>query len=70
MKKYTDVFKKWLFWLLVAIMSLIQMVQFEQIFGGVSNTEALGILIGSFIFILLGHTVVYNIVKVIKKLKR
>lgn len=70
MEKYKEGLKKWPFWIFVFFLSLLEMIKYAIKFNGLPIGAILGILLGSFIFILCLYTIFYFIRKGIKTLKR
>ncbi len=68
MKQFKDIFKDWLFWVIVIIVSIVKMLSFLQMLvedhtPGYFFGAYLGILVGSFVFCLLLYSIYYFIRK-------
>lgn len=61
--KYTNMFKKWYFWLAIIILTIIDTPSFYP-------KILLAYLIGDFLFITLIGSIIYEIIKVVKKRKK
>jgi hypothetical protein len=69
MKKYKKIFKDGIFWLIIIILSILEMVRILIINGSLNFPLALGIIIGSFAITFIGYTTIYLISKFLNKLK-
>lgn len=65
--KYKDIFKAWWFWLLIALNMVLEIVGHLQQFDNIFAVELVGYLIGSFVIVWVGTSLVYGIIRLFKR---
>lgn len=68
--KYKNIFKKWYFWVLIVMYSLMSIINHINTFGNIFIVEILGIFIGSFVIIWIIASLIYLIVKIFNRKKK
>ena len=65
--KYKEIFKKWWFWIILAILSLYKIIQNINSYGRLFLAGYLGTIIGAFMFIFTIYTILFLIIKLFNK---